>query len=173
MEQEIILNEHNKQEYPPMHTAQFDIALINRVSRKLIWLLILILFSAFGFTSCIDALLVKIEPITVKNSDGGESTVYFRDGDHDELFLSTTDNIHELGDSCDNIAVFYKPIYFKVTGDTLHIMGNKPDCFHPELTDACIKYHWIENNPLCYEKQARKDGYKIIHSLWSIDEYNE
>ena len=28
MEQEIILNEHNKQEYPPMHTAGFDTTLI-------------------------------------------------------------------------------------------------------------------------------------------------
>ena len=31
MEQEIILNEHNKQEYPPMHTARIDTSLIKRV----------------------------------------------------------------------------------------------------------------------------------------------
>lgn len=30
MEQEIILNEHNKQEYPPMHTARIDTSLIKR-----------------------------------------------------------------------------------------------------------------------------------------------
>ena len=30
-----ILNEHNKQEYPPMHTGEFEISPINQEQRKL------------------------------------------------------------------------------------------------------------------------------------------
>ena len=117
--------------------------------------------------------LVEVKPITLGNGHGGETTVYFRDANHDELFLSTTGNRSDLWDSCDNIAIFYKPIYFRTSGDTLYIMAEKPDCFHPELTDANIVYQWREGNPLCYEKQARQDGYKIIHSLSTIDDYNQ
>ena len=35
MEQEIILNEHNKQEYSPMHNGEFEISPINQEQRKL------------------------------------------------------------------------------------------------------------------------------------------
>lgn len=35
MEQEPILNEHNKQEYPPMHTEETDTSLKECHSRKL------------------------------------------------------------------------------------------------------------------------------------------
>ena len=124
------------------------------------------------FSGCIN-LLVKVYPIELGNHSGGKTTVYFKDTDHDELFLSTNGSRSDLWDTNANIAIFYKPIYFKVTGDTLHIMGRKPDCFHPQYTDANIIYHWREGNPLCYEEQARADGYKIIHSLWAIDEYNQ
>lgn len=31
MEQETLLNEHNKQEYPPMHTAEMNTSLINQL----------------------------------------------------------------------------------------------------------------------------------------------
>lgn len=31
MEQTIQLNEHNKQEYPPMHTAEMNTSLINQL----------------------------------------------------------------------------------------------------------------------------------------------
>ena len=126
-------------------------------------------------TSCniLDHITVKVEPITIGNHSGGETTVYFRDNNHDELFLSTTGKYNDLWDTTINIAILYKPIFFKISGDTLHILGRKPDCFHPELTNAKISYHWREGNPLCYEKQARADGYKIIHSLWTIDDYNQ
>ena len=128
------------------------------------------LFVICGF---LDARLVKVVPITVANHSGGEATVYFKDTDHDVLFLSTNADRSDLWDTNANIAIFYKPVYFKTTGDTLHLMCRKPECFHPELTDARIAYHFREGNPLCYEKQARADGYKIIHSLWTIDEYNQ
>ena len=98
--------------------------------------------------------------------------MYFKDANHDELFLSITDKRSDLWDTNANIAIFYKPIYYKIIGDTLHIMCGKPDCFHPELTDAHIVYRFLDGNPLCYEEQARADGYKIIYSLWSIEDYN-
>ena len=116
---------------------------------------------------------VKVYPIEVGDHSGGKTTIYFKDNDHDELFLSTHGSHSDLWDTTANIAIFYKPIYLKTTDDTLHIMCRKPECFHPELTDACIIYHWKEENPLCYENRARADGYKIIHSLWTIDEYNQ
>ncbi len=131
----------------------------------------IILMAALGLSSCLNH-LVKVEPITLGNSSGGKTTVYFKDTNHDELFLSITDKHSDLWDSNANIAIFYKPIYYKIAGDSLHIMCEKPDSFHPELTDAKIIYHWREGNPLCYEKQARADGYKIIHSLWTIEEDN-
>ena len=127
----------------------------------------------FGGCFFLDLLTVKVLPIDLGNSSGGKTTVYFKDTDHDELFLSTNADRSDVWDTTANIAIFYKPVYFKITGDMLHIMCRKPDCFHPELTDALIAYHWRDGNPLCYEKEARADGYKIIHSLWSIDEYNQ
>ena len=133
-------------------------------------LLSLVLMTACTF---LDHILVKVEPITIGNSSGGKTTVYFRDTNHDELFLSTIGKHNDLWDTTANIAIFYKPIYFKISGDTLHILGDKPEWFRPELTDAKICYHWRAGNALCYEKQARDDGYKIIHSLWTIDEYNQ
>lgn len=131
----------------------------------------IILMAALGLSSCMNH-LVKVDPITLGNSSGGKTTVYFKDADHDELVLSITDKRSDLWDTNANIAIFYKPIYYKITGDTLHIMCEKPDYFHPELTDAHMVYHFRDGNPLCYEKQARADGYKIIHSLWTIEEYN-
>ena len=132
----------------------------------------IILMVALGLSSCLNY-LVKVDPITLGNSSGGKTTVYFKDTNHDALFLSITDKRSDLWDTNANIAIFYKPIYYKITGDTLHIMCEKPDCFHPELTDAHIVYRFRDGNPLCYEKQARADGYKIIHSLWTIEEYNQ
>ena len=129
-------------------------------------------------TACtfLDHITTKVEPITIGNHSGGETTVYFRDNDHDMLFLSTTGKYNDLWDTTINIAILTKPIFFKISGDTLHIMGYKPyepEWFRPELTDAKICYHWREGNPLCYEKQARADGYKIILSLWRIDDDNQ
>lgn len=131
----------------------------------------IIMIAVLGLSSCLNH-LVKVEPITLGNSSGGKTTVYFKDANHDELVLSITDKRSDLWDTNANIAIFYKPIYYKITGDTLHIMCEKPDCLHPELTDAHIVYHFRDGNPLCYEKQARADGYKIIHSLWTIEDYN-
>lgn len=132
----------------------------------------IILMVALGLSSCLNY-LVKVDPITLGNSSGGKTTVYFKDADHDELVLSITDKRSDLWDTNSIIAIFYKPIYYKITGDTLHIMCEKPDCFHPEFSDALIMYHFREGNPLCYEKQAKADGYKIVHNLWNIDDYNQ
>ncbi len=164
------LNAHNKQEYPPMHTDGLNTPLKRKLGLLLSLVVVCFLFSGCGL---LDAFLIKVVPITVANHSRGKTTVYFKDTDHDELFLSTNADRSDLWDTNANIAILYKPVYFKITSDTLHIMCEKPDCFHPELTDAHIIYHWREGNPLCYEKQARADGYKIIHSLWSIDEYNQ
>ena len=172
MEQESIINAHNKEEYSPMHTGGLNTPLTKMVIRRCVTGLI-VLTSILGLTSCIDNITVKVKPITVGNSSGGKTTVYFRDNDHDELFLSTTNKHSELWDTNANIAILYKPIFFKVSGDTLHILGEKPDYFRPERSDANISYHWREGNPLCYEKEARADGYLIVHSLWSIVEYNQ
>ena len=140
----------------------------------------LVLIIAFSLalaamTACtfLDHITTKVEPITIGNSSGEKTTVYFRDNNHDELFLSTMGKYNVLWDTTINIAIFYKPVFFKITDDTLHILGNKPNCFRPELTDAKICYHWREGNPLCYEEQAKADGYKIIHSLWRIDDDNQ
>lgn len=132
----------------------------------------IILMVALGLSSCLNY-LVKVEPITLSNSSGGKTTVYFKDTNHDALFLSITDKRSDLWDTNANIAIFYKPIYYKMTGDTLHIMCEKPDCFHPEFSDALIMYHFREGNPLCYEKQAKANGYKIVHGLWNNDGYNQ
>lgn len=165
MEQQTVLNEHSKQEEPLMHTA----------GSKHGFGLVLVAVVCMLFSSCdfLDSCLIKVIPVIVSNHSGGKTTVYFRDSDTDELFLSTTGKRSDLWDTNANIAIFYKPIYFKMTGDTLHIMCEKPDSFHPELTDAHIVYHFREGNPLCYEKQAKADGYKIVHTLWNIDGYNQ
>ena len=144
------------------------------LNSQLIWIMsvavVCMLFSSCDF---LDSRLVKVLPVTVANHSGGKTTVYFKDTDHDELLLSTDAERSDLWDTNFNIAIFYKPIYFKITGDTLHIMCEKPDCFHPEFSDALIMYHFREGNPLCYEKQAKADGYKIVHNLWNIDDYNQ
>ena len=146
----------------------------NTPNRRRVGLLIVavtcILFSGCFF---LDLLTVKVLPVTVGSRFGGKKTVYFKDADGDELFLSINGERSNLWDTNANIAILYKPVFFKTTGDTLHIMGVVPDTFHPQSTDALIVYHWREGNPLCYETQAKADGYKIIHSLWTIDEYNQ
>lgn len=40
MEQEPVLNAHNKEEYPPMHTTRFDTSLINKYIQNtdLLWI---------------------------------------------------------------------------------------------------------------------------------------
>ena len=167
MNQKPILNAHNKEEHTPMHTEG-----LNSPLKRKHGLLLLLAIVCFLYGSC-DCLLVKVYPIKISNCSGGKTTIYFKDTDHDELFLSTNGRRSDLWDTNTNIAIFYKPILFKTTGDTLHIMCNKPECFHPQYTDANIIYHWKEGNPLCYKKQAMEDGYKIIHSLWTIDEYDQ
>jgi hypothetical protein len=152
------LNAHNKQEFSPMHIDGTNTLLKNKALQKC-GILLLVLVVSLSLTSCLNNLLVKVEPITVGNSSGGKTTVYFRDTDHDVLFLSTIGKHSDVWDTTFNIAILYKPIYFKISGDTLQIMGDKPDYFRPELTDANIIYHWREGNPLCYEEQARADDY--------------
>lgn len=144
-----------------------------RIYRRLMVLLATLACCLFLGCSFLDHLLVKVIPIRLGNSSGGETTVYFKDTNHDELILSTNGKRSDVWDTNSNIAIFYKPVFFKISGDTLHIMCEKPDCFNPQYTNANIFYYWREGNPLCYEKQARADGYKIIHSLWTIDEYNQ
>lgn len=159
------INVHNKQECLQLRAAGSK--------HKFGFMLVIVACILFSGCDFLDSRLVKVVPVTVANHSGGKTTVYFKDTDHDVLFLSTDAERSDLWDTNFNIAIFYKPIYFKITGDTLHIMCEKPDCFHPEFSDALIMYHFREGNPLCYEKQAKADGYKIVHNLWNIDDYNQ
>ena len=116
MKQEPILNEHNKQEYPPMHIDGTNTLLKNKALQKC-GILLLVLVVSLSITSCLNNLLVKVEPITVGNSSGGKTTVYFRDTNHDVLFLSTIGKHSDVWDTTFNIVILYKPIYFKISGD--------------------------------------------------------
>ena len=68
----------------------------------------IILMAALGLSSCLNH-LVKVDPITLGNSSGGKTTVYFKDADHDELVLSITDKRSDLWDTNANIADCFHP----------------------------------------------------------------
>ena len=115
MEQKIVLNEHNKQEYPPMHTARFDTTLIK-------WLGVLsFVLLCFGCQSTTNSGKSSIGPITITDKEVTEH-------EWNEALLHKTEynylrdtNINEFDKTAVSVAVFrtldeqYKEAY--VWGD--------------------------------------------------------